>query len=550
MTKKLLTESFPVRLELVESNGQGTPVARGQFGKADIPTANGRIYPRQLWEREFKKLVPKMRESEVYGELDHPGDGTTKLQRVSHLVTNIEIQDDGTIIGEAKVLPDTRNGKQLMAILNNGGKVGVSSRGFGSVQVDENGNDVVQDDFQLLTWDFVADPAAAGSFPKFTYEDKEKPKVKILTQEEEDMKIDKSKVKEESFQATEQDEKEPKKDEKEKDSEIKEQEEKDDDKKDDKKDKESDEEEPSNKMEALIAKIRKEESEKVVAKLNDMISEREESIRESIRSELASDPQIAGAKLAIEAVKKELRPYIIGEDISEEISQKEVQIEELQKNVTAQSAQLEEYADITKELGFKLQVEKRMNTDELSVDEKKSIRHEMGDITRFQSLGELNSRLDYVLGKVKEQRSRIQKTVQTNNAYVESLQTKIQNLEEAYAKALNVAKDFGVKAYVEKKLAGNPRAYEIKKIIERRQFKSTDEVDSLIEQFAKTKSKGMDMVRKIGNFHKRNVSKPLVEKQINDTMPKKGVSKEEIIPGFTMENLEQFSNLNFYAEDK
>ena len=175
MKKILLTESFaftPQKMFLTESSaGEKRLVASGQFGKADIPTANGRIYKRALWERELAKLMPKDKESQCFGELDHPQDGQTKLQRVSHLITDIKLRDDGTIEGTFTVLEETRNGKQLIAILNGGGKVGVSSRGFGSVTQNEDGLDVVADDFQLLTWDVVADPAAAGSYPEFEYKE-------------------------------------------------------------------------------------------------------------------------------------------------------------------------------------------------------------------------------------------------------------------------------------------------------------------------------------------------------------------------------------------
>jgi len=100
-------------------------------------------------------------------------DGKTKLQRVSHVITNLQMNEDGQIIGELEVI-DTPNGKTLAAIRNANCEIGVSSRGYGSVKVNEEGYDVVQEDFGLMTFDAVSDPAVTSSYPDFSMEQKDK----------------------------------------------------------------------------------------------------------------------------------------------------------------------------------------------------------------------------------------------------------------------------------------------------------------------------------------------------------------------------------------
>lgn len=533
MKKKgiLLTESFLFKAQLLESDGNGNIIARGQFGSADIPTANKRVYPRPLMERELSILQPKMVDNQVFGELDHPGDGTTKLQRVSHLITKAELQDDGLIIGEAVILPDTRNGKQLMAILKNGGKVGVSSRGFGSVQSDADGNDVVQDDFQLLTWDFVADPAAAGSYPEFTTESKKDVKVEIKISEE-DMakKKDNEDLQTEALKIKEQEESDKESVKEQDDAEVK--------------DKDDEAGEPEDKMEAFVAKIRKEESEKAVAKLNEMIEGLREKISEDVRSELESDPKIAGAKLAIENVKAQLRPYIIGEDISEEINSRDTQITEMKQSLDAKDAQLGEYAGVTKELGYKLRVEQCLNDRDYNAGQKKEIRQRVGDVTRFESLKQLDTKLGTIVKSVKEQEDRYALKIQQKESTIKKLESKIKDLSEGYETAIKTAEKFGIRAYMEQKLAGNPAAIRIKKIVESRGLTQVAEIDSLVEQFRSLKTPGSNMKRKIQNRFKVDKKENLVEGQVEKTLPKKGKSEELIEgSGFTMDDAVELSKL-------
>ena len=173
MRKSLIEvyQSTP-KLLLMEdaSRGYKRLVVRGEFARAGVPTANKRIYPRRLWEREFERLREAMTNRSLVGELNHPADGRADLFRTSHLVTGLTLTPEGVVIGEAEVMPELPGGKVVAAIYGRRGKVGVSSRGFGSTQMTESGDELVQEDYQLVTFDFVADPADQYAYPDLVME--------------------------------------------------------------------------------------------------------------------------------------------------------------------------------------------------------------------------------------------------------------------------------------------------------------------------------------------------------------------------------------------
>jgi len=160
-----LIEVMPFSYQILES-ANGRFRVEGVFQRSDVENANKRVYPRSIWERELKE--PRVTESltnrAMFGELDHPSDGKTSLKRVSHIVTGLNLQDDGSVIGVAEVL-GTPNGQILKTLFESGAQVGISSRGSGSVQ-----NGVVQEDFKLSTFDFVARPSTPGALPRLAGE--------------------------------------------------------------------------------------------------------------------------------------------------------------------------------------------------------------------------------------------------------------------------------------------------------------------------------------------------------------------------------------------
>ena len=145
---------------------------KGIFLQADIKNRNGRVYPMEVLEKEVNRYNKKfINEKRAYGELGHPEGPTVNLERVSHMVT--ELYPDGkNFIGEAKIMA-TPMGEIVKSLMQEGGKLGVSSRGMGSLD-QRNGANYVRDDFYLATAaDIVADPSAPNAFVEGVMEGKE-----------------------------------------------------------------------------------------------------------------------------------------------------------------------------------------------------------------------------------------------------------------------------------------------------------------------------------------------------------------------------------------
>ena len=170
--KKLLIQEYAFvksKSTLTESTDKkGHSIIEGEFGMVDEKNANNRIYPREIMEREVKIFNESLGGRGVLGELDHPEDGKTKLVRSSHVIEKLSINEDGKIIGRARIIP-TDMGRNLLALYESGAPVGISSRGYGSTMTTDEGVDIVQPDFELKTFDFVEDPSA-GVYPELVTE--------------------------------------------------------------------------------------------------------------------------------------------------------------------------------------------------------------------------------------------------------------------------------------------------------------------------------------------------------------------------------------------
>ena len=175
MSKSLLIETHtfqPNPIQLTESvnKDNGNLVVEGILATAEVKTGNGRYYAKELWERETDKYSQLIEERRSVGELDHPESSVVNLQNVSHLISEYSWDGDN-VMGKIEILP-TPSGNILKELIKAGVTVGVSSRGMGSLE--QNGNVMeVQDDFELLCWDFVSTPSNPGSYMKTLNEGKE-----------------------------------------------------------------------------------------------------------------------------------------------------------------------------------------------------------------------------------------------------------------------------------------------------------------------------------------------------------------------------------------
>jgi len=139
----------------------GGMILSGIMQKADAINGNGRIYPHKVLMKEVENYNKLVNDRRALGELDHPEDSVINLKNASHLVTKIWWQDKD-VMGKVKVL-DTPSGKVLQELVKSGVSLGISSRGMGSVREDQN-QTIVEDDFQLICFDFVSEPSTPGAF--------------------------------------------------------------------------------------------------------------------------------------------------------------------------------------------------------------------------------------------------------------------------------------------------------------------------------------------------------------------------------------------------
>ena len=173
-TLKLISEEIQDVEYITEQkdNGKKNYKIKGIFMQADIKNRNGRIYPMEVLEKEVRRYnKEQIKENRAFGELGHPEGPTINLERASHMITDL-YPDGKNFIGEAKIL-STPMGKIVENLMEDGAKLGVSSRGMGSLN-QKNGAHYVRNDFYLATAaDIVADPSAPNAFVEGIMEGKD-----------------------------------------------------------------------------------------------------------------------------------------------------------------------------------------------------------------------------------------------------------------------------------------------------------------------------------------------------------------------------------------
>jgi hypothetical protein len=174
--KQVLIETLPFQVapvQLVEGykSPAGNPIVEGVLATAQVKNGNGRYYAKDLWQREIEKYMDVVKQNRATGELDHPDSSIINLKNVCHIIRDLWWDGDN-VVGKIEILP-TVSGNILKALIDNGVMVGVSSRGMGSLKPMSGGMMEVQDDFELLCWDFVSTPSNPGSYMHLVNEGKE-----------------------------------------------------------------------------------------------------------------------------------------------------------------------------------------------------------------------------------------------------------------------------------------------------------------------------------------------------------------------------------------
>ena len=140
---------------------EGGMILSGKLQEADIQNGNGRVYPHRVLMREMRTYQKLVKERRALGELDHPEDSVINLKNASHMVTDVW-WDQKSVMGKVQVL-NTPSGNILRSLVESGVKLGISSRGLGSV-TESQGGTMVEDDFQLICFDFVSEPSTPNAF--------------------------------------------------------------------------------------------------------------------------------------------------------------------------------------------------------------------------------------------------------------------------------------------------------------------------------------------------------------------------------------------------
>lgn len=445
MSQKSLVDVALVRLQLAESKSKsGNTIVRGEFATYNKPTANKRYYSESIWKNQIKTLNEAMSDRRVFGELDHPADGKTSLKRVSHIVTNMHLED-GRLIGEAEILP-TKEGQQLEALLKSGCKVGVSSRGFGSVKTDDKGIDVVQEDYKLATFDFVADPADNTAYPEAVFEGVEFPMANLMAEDEKHDSDVRAHAKDDVERAKEW----------------------------------------AKKLENGEFDESKGEDKDIL----DAISEKMEDVRAEVRAELLNDPEVAGAVTALESVRSILAPYLLPEDSNKVVRQLEDRVATLEASLEEMTQERDKLASVAKEAAFKYYLERTLAEDENA----ELIRNLIGDVTQYENSAALKERVAAVkeeldAKKLKEQEEQnklvaeAEKTQALINQVRAEAEEKVTKLQEAVAKLAKSNKELALKLHTEKRVKANPEARKLSKLIES-SASSEDEIDQIIEEYS------------------------------------------------------------------
>ena len=167
--KQLIVDYLPFEVRPGQINesmkeNSGKLIVKGVLQRAEAKNQNGRIYPREILEREADKYTTEfIKQRRAMGELDHPESSVVNLQNVSHNVKEMHWEGDN-LLGTVEVL-GTPSGNILKELFKSGIKLGISSRGMGSVEtVNEGDAQQVQDDFELIAFDFVSNPSTHGAF--------------------------------------------------------------------------------------------------------------------------------------------------------------------------------------------------------------------------------------------------------------------------------------------------------------------------------------------------------------------------------------------------
>ena len=451
---------MPVAFELheaAEKGKLGKVVARGPYARSDKATENKRLYRKHLWEREIGRLRENMQARRCFGELDHPADGRTKLQRVSHLLTNLNVEGN-EVIGESEIL-DTPNGRILKTIMEAGAQVGVSSRGYGSTKTLPDGTEEVQEDFKLDTFDFVADPATRSAYPQVFHEELQRIPEGDDMLTVEDLKSNYPGLVEEMTREV---------------------------------------------LAEAEARVETRLKEKFSTELRRKLEQIDEAVEERIRSEYQSDPEVAGAKQILERIASMVASFanpvvhqqeLAGKD--ERITKLEGDLAERELEVQAAKKEHDEMAKIAKEAAYRLHMERKVAGDPA----RDAIVKLIGDMAQYESTEALDERIEVLqkelsqardehIGEEDEAKSELTgkiddltKRVEAAEKRAKDAEGQVQEANERTRKAIDVAERVQTESFLAGIVESHPDGGEIAELCEGAD--SVEEVTRIVRSYSR-----------------------------------------------------------------
>jgi len=290
--------------QLVESK-DGKYKFRGIFQRADVKNGNGRIYPRKVLEKAVAKYQELIKEGRALGMIEHPADGKTRLDEAAIKVTSLTMNEKGEVIGEAEVLVGTPKGDTLKSLIDNNVKFGISSRGTGTLIKRSDGSVIVGEDYEFLAFDVVYDPSTPGAFPQAIKESREDKTMELTV---ETLKRDYPEL----VKAIKEEAKE---------------------------------------------ELRGEFEERVIEAIEQKVSK----LKEEVREELLSDPEVAGAKVAVEGILDILKPFISEGIAGEHFEELKEELKELKESLREKEDKIRELSEELKRKELALYVEQKLS---------------------------------------------------------------------------------------------------------------------------------------------------------------------------------------------
>lgn len=494
--------------------------AEGKIGHCDIPTANGRIYPTSIMQKEIERLQQRIDESSLYAAVDHPGDGKSRIRDTGAIIRGLRIESDGTIWGKFQIIDETDHGRNLAAILKAGGAIGVSSRGLGSTRPHhESGKEIVGEDFRLVAFDFVLDPAVSTAYPKFFNEDVEglaeevgvddlRAKFPHLVRQIEESAC--TLASDTAVAALRQ----------EMESDVQ-------------KALEASKGELREQFKAeLYPELVKELKEDFAAKVVRATADIRKQVESVVRSELLADPEVAGAKLALENIAKIVVPFRPPVDVQKVIDEKDGEVSKLEQSIKALEKKVDEAfqakqvaEDHARSFGFRLYVAERVE----GRADAKSIKEMIGDVNAVTNVEDLQHKVDTAIqaadkalheakklvsvedsealrveqkkaelakakaGRIQEQHSQLQEQMAELAARLEeglaakdrtiaNLAQQNDALQNRLAQAGQIAQQLEDQNYAATRLQGHPRRQELLGQIERGEIRGRGRINQIAEQ--------------------------------------------------------------------